>query len=643
MSEEKGGESKNIEVFVRIRPTNEKGTPFVSTDPDEIPHQKLAFRIPKDLSRDVINNSKEEYDFRFNRVFEQPTTQEEVFDAVAKNVVLRGIEGYNGTIFAYGQTGSGKTFTITGGAERYVDRGIIPRALSLMYSEFQRRSDYQFSAHISYLEIYNEHGYDLLDPNHETKKLEDLPKVSMMQDADGNMHLRNLSAHLANNEEEALNLLFLGDTNRMICETPMNPNSSRSHCIFTVFVEARKTGSDSVRRSKIHLVDLAGSERVGKTNASGQLLREAQAINVSLHYLEQVIKALQARSKGQQTFIPYRNSILTAVLRDSLGGNSATTLVATIAPERAHTSESISTCRFAQRCSEVQNVVELNEEVDPKLVIRRLKGEIKELKEEIAVLKGGEVDDGDLTAEEMRRIEEMVDQYVHDPAPDASFAPGNMARIRYSYIIFKKYTKGKAIDDGKNGLRAREELDTSLKEAEDAVQKLKLELQRRDNEITILVNMLKKKGEDAPNSIGKSTGNGPPVNLSSSQEMSRTVPARAHDTPSSKKKELDQAEQKPNPPVQGNWADGDGQEGVDAPLVAKSLAPGAEKLLSEPEKLMDRDQAFNAFRKSYRKNEAIEENKSVLKAKCDEAKFVAQVCLPSLHMFAYINFCPCSK
>lgn len=97
-----GGEAKNIEVFVRVRPSSDKKTPYLFTDPDEIPHQKLSFRLPKDLSRDVVNNSKEEYDFRFDRVFEQPTTQEEVFDAVAKNVVLRGIEGYNGTIFAYG-------------------------------------------------------------------------------------------------------------------------------------------------------------------------------------------------------------------------------------------------------------------------------------------------------------------------------------------------------------------------------------------------------------------------------------------------------------------------------------------------------------------------------------------------------------
>ena len=156
------------------------------------------------------------------------------------------------------QTGSGKTFTITGGAERYQDRGIIPRALSAIFSAFKDATDAQYQAYISYLEIYNEQGYDLLDPSHETKSLEELPRVQLMEDEDGNVHLKNLTMHLAGSEEEALNLLFLGDTNRAIAETPMNMASSRSHCVFTVSIESRKEGSSTIRRSKLHLVDLAG-------------------------------------------------------------------------------------------------------------------------------------------------------------------------------------------------------------------------------------------------------------------------------------------------------------------------------------------------------------------------------------------------
>jgi len=150
---------------------------------------------------------------------------------------------------------------------------------------------------ISYLEIYLEAGYDLLDPSHETKGLEDLPKVTMQEDEDGRTHLRNLSAQVARSEEEALNLLFMGDTNRVISETPMNEASSRSHCIFTIGIDARRAGSDVVRRSKLHLVDLAGSERAKKTGIEGTVFKEARYINLSLHYLEQVIIALQEKQK----------------------------------------------------------------------------------------------------------------------------------------------------------------------------------------------------------------------------------------------------------------------------------------------------------------------------------------------------------
>lgn len=118
--------------------------------------------------------------------------------------------------------GSGKTFTLTGGPEKYSDRGIIPRTLSFLFGEFRTRNDMQFKMYISYLEIYNEQGYDLLDPTHETKSLEDLPKVTMLEDEHGNYHLKNLSMNVADTEEDALNLLFMGDTNRAIAETPMN-------------------------------------------------------------------------------------------------------------------------------------------------------------------------------------------------------------------------------------------------------------------------------------------------------------------------------------------------------------------------------------------------------------------------------------
>lgn len=286
------------------------------------------------------------------------------------------------------RAGSGKTFTITGGAERYQDRGIIPRALGRIFQAFKDRSNMQYSAYISYLELYNEAGYDLLDPSHETKTLEELPRVVLMEDEEGSVHLKNLSMHPASNEEEALNLLFLGDTNRAIAETPMNMASSRSHCIFTVSIEARQEGSSTVRRSKLHLVDLAGSERVHKTNATGQLFREASHINKSLHFLEMAIVALHEARKGKRTHIPYRNSMLTSVLRDSLGGNCKTTMIATINPEPEHTNESISTCHFAQRVALVRNAAIVNEETDPVLLVRQLRTKLQGMEQEMRYLKG---------------------------------------------------------------------------------------------------------------------------------------------------------------------------------------------------------------------------------------------------------------
>ncbi|VDP77408.1 unnamed protein product [Echinostoma caproni] len=148
----------------------------------------------------------------------------------------------------------------------------------------------EYSMKISYLEIYNEYGYDLLDARQEsTTKLEEMPRVSLFEDTEaGTVHLKNLSIHPAISVDEALNLLFMGDTNRMIAETPMNEASTRSHCIFTIHIMARPHDSSKVRRSKLHLVDLAGSERVYKSGIDGSILTEAKYINLSLHYLEQV-------------------------------------------------------------------------------------------------------------------------------------------------------------------------------------------------------------------------------------------------------------------------------------------------------------------------------------------------------------------
>ncbi|XP_053700458.1 kinesin-like protein KIF6 isoform X2 [Synchiropus splendidus] len=488
-----------IQIYARIKPTK-KATGVYSVDNEEIQNASLDFVVPRDLADGFVNNRRENYKFRFQKVFDQSAKQEDIFESIARPVADSVLSGYNGTIFAYGQTGSGKTFTITGGAERYADRGIIPRTLSYLYECFSLDSSMMYTTHISYLEIYNEMGYDLLDSRNEASRLEDLPKVMIREDPDHNIHLQNLSLHQSANEEEALNLLFLGDTNRMIAETPMNQASTRSHCIFTVHLCGREPGSATLRRSKLHLVDLAGSDRVGKTGLNGQLLTEAKYINLSLHFLEQVIIALSERNRSH---IPYRNSMLTSVLRDSLGGNCMTTMIATLAVDKRNLDESISTCRFAQRVAVIKNEAVLNEELDPALVIMRLRQEIQSLKDELAMITGEQRDD-QLTLEETQRLEEMVQAFLHDPDPNVTLSLGpDMRKIRFCFSLLKTLILDKGgrgnCQDGRLSPAARAVMQEDHPSAAEVV-KLKEILTQRDNEISILGKMLKKEKKRAEES-----------------------------------------------------------------------------------------------------------------------------------------------
>lgn len=484
----------NIQTFLRIRPSKVPSGYFTEEG------GSLKFNLPDKFDTSgYVNNSKTKHAYHFNDTIGMKATQEEVFKKVGSPAVQNALDGFNSTIFAYGQTGSGKTFTLTGGAERYVDRGIIPRSISMIYNEFRSRSDVSYKAYISYLEIYNEQGYDLLDPSHETKALEDLPKVNMLEDEHGNFHLKNLSMHAADTEEDALNLLFMGDTNRAIAETPMNMASSRSHCIFTVAVEARVVGSDVVRRSKLHLVDLAGSERVAKTNSSGSVLNEAKYINTSLFYLEMVIVALYEKATKGRNHVPYRNSTMTSVLRDSLGGNCKTVMIATINPEQQHTGESLSTCKFAQRVSLIKNRAMINEEADPNVVIRRLKNEMMTLREEISYLKN-EAGEGDaLTPVELDELKTSIREYLQDMDPESILNIGTMTltKLRHTFSFFKQFVKESSSGNhkgpyggsggGEDSLHSEGE-EELIKQVDD----LKSCLLQRDNEIAILVNMVKK-------------------------------------------------------------------------------------------------------------------------------------------------------
>ncbi|KFV63957.1 Kinesin-like KIF6, partial [Dryobates pubescens] len=498
---------ETIRVYARVKPLGKRqetagrtgGGAGGDLDNDETSLSSLEVIMPHDLADGFVNNKRESYKFKFQKIFDQEEKQDVVFDSIAKPVAESVLAGYNGTIFAYGQTGSGKTFTITGGAERYSDRGIIPRTLSYVFNNLQKDSSKVYTTHVSYLEIYNECGYDLLDPRHEASRLEDLPKVTIMEDPDQNIHLKNLSLQLASNEEEALNLLFLGDTNRMIAETPMNQASTRSHCIFTIHISSKEPGSATIRRSKLHLVDLAGSERVAKTGVGGHLLTEAKYINLSLHYLEQVIIALAEKNRSH---IPYRNSMMTSVLRDSLGGNCMTTMIATLSIDKRNIDESISTCRFAQRVALIKNEVVLNEEIDPRLMIVQLQKEIQELKDELALVTGKQRT-SELSQEELLQLDELIETFLQDNDPDSTLDVGaDIRKIKYCFLRVKQLMKHSKMSEEKLlSQHLPEEKDIGKEAAEEELKKLKEILQQRDNEINILVNMLKKEKKKSQNAL----------------------------------------------------------------------------------------------------------------------------------------------
>ncbi|CAL8285805.1 unnamed protein product [Lota lota] len=582
---------QTIQIFARVKPTKEN-TSVYSVNNEEAASASVEFVVPKDLVDGYVNNKRENYKFRFQRVFDQTAGQEEIFETIAKPVADRVLAGYNGTIFAYGQTSSGKTFTITGGAERYSDRGIIPRTLSYLYQRIIQDSGMVYTTHISYLEIYNEVGYDLLDRQHEASKLEDLPSVTIMDDPEQNIQLRNLSIQQSANEEEALNLLFLGDTNRMIAETPMNQASTRSHCIFTVYLCGREPGSATLRRSKLHLVDLAGSERVNKMALVGQLLTEAKYINLSLHYLEQVIISLSE----SRSHIPYRNSMMTSVLRDSLGGNCMTTMISTISVDKINLNESISTCRFAQRVALIKNEAVLNEELDPALLIARLKREIQSLKDELAMVTGEQRED-QLTQDEIQQLEVQVKAFLDDSDPEVTLALGtDLRKIHHSFSLLKERL-GRGNGTG-NELTPPSAVATAPgKTQEDCVDprsprltRLQEMLTQRDNEISILISMLKKektRAQDATAQLNSISNTQKPVshNALPSPTMSSMEEGLGHDPKS----------------------------GEDGGLTAQSRGRG-------PQLSMGKQEAFEIFRRDHEDRLTIEDNKVILKQRFAEAK-----------------------
>ncbi|XP_006868900.1 PREDICTED: kinesin-like protein KIF9 [Chrysochloris asiatica] len=371
------GTRKKVHAFVRVKPTDDFAHEMIKYGDDK---KSIDIHLKKDIRKGVVNNQQTDWSFKLDGVLHD-ASQDVVYETVAKEVVSQALDGYNGTIMCYGQTGAGKTYTMTGATENYKHRGILPRALQQVFRMIEERPTHAITVHVSYLEIYNETLFDLLST---------LPYVgptdtpmTIVENPQG-VFIKGLSVHLTSQEEDAFSLLFEGETNRIIASHTMNKNSSRSHCIFTIYMEAhsRTLSDEKYITSKINLVDLAGSERLGKSGSEGRVLKEATYINKSLSFLEQAIIALGDQRRDH---IPFRQCKLTHALKDSLGGNCNMVLVTNIYGEASQLEETLSSLRFASRMKLVTTEPAINEKYDAERMVKNLEKELALLKQELAI------------------------------------------------------------------------------------------------------------------------------------------------------------------------------------------------------------------------------------------------------------------
>uniref|UniRef100_A0A8C4UC92 Kinesin family member 13A n=1 Tax=Falco tinnunculus TaxID=100819 RepID=A0A8C4UC92_FALTI len=308
--------------------------------------------------------------------------QEVVFKCLGEGILEKAFQGYNACIFAYGQTGSGKSFSMMGNAEQL---GLIPRLCCALFQRIsvEENESHTFKVEVSYMEIYNEKVRDLLDPKGSRQSLKVREHKVLGPYVDG------LSQLAVTNFEDIESLMSEGNKSRTVAATNMNEESSRSHAVFNIIVTQTlydlHSGNSGEKVSKVSLVDLAGSERVSKTGAAGERLKEGSNINKSLSTLGLVISSLadQAAGKGKNKFVPYRDSVLTWLLKDNLGGNSQTAMIATISPAADNYEETLSTLRYADRAKRIVNHAVVNEDPNAR-VIRELREEVEKLKEQLS-------------------------------------------------------------------------------------------------------------------------------------------------------------------------------------------------------------------------------------------------------------------
>ncbi|CAF1452844.1 unnamed protein product, partial [Rotaria sordida] len=332
------GKDESVRVVVRCRPMSDKEQESGCERAVDIDVQRRQMSIRRPTGESSQRNSDDTiHNFFFDAVYDWNSQQKNVYEQTARPLVDSVLEGFNGTIFAYGQTGTGKTFTMEGIRSQVELRGIIPSSFTHIFDSISHTTSRQFLVRASYLEIYNESIRDLLSRDQNKRlQLQEHPKEGV--------HVHDLSSFITKNIQEIEHVMTTGNLNRSTGATNMNEHSSRSHAIFIITVESSEIGMDGkahIRVGKLNLVDLAGSERQAKTGSTGERFKEATNINLSLSVLGNVISALV----DGNSHIPYRDSKLTRLLQNSLGGNSKTIMIATLGPADYNYEESLTTLR----------------------------------------------------------------------------------------------------------------------------------------------------------------------------------------------------------------------------------------------------------------------------------------------------------
>ncbi|XP_039704802.1 centromere-associated protein E isoform X3 [Pteropus medius] len=353
-----------VAVCVRVRPLNSREEALGE-----------ATQVYWKTDNNAIYQVDGSKSFNFDRVFHSNETTKNVYEEIAVPIIDSAIQGYNGTVFAYGQTASGKTYTMMG-SDDYL--GVIPRAIQDIFQKIKKFPDREFLLRVSYMEIYNETITDLLCNTQKMKPL------IIREDFNRNVYVSDLTEEVVYTPEMALKWITKGEKNRHYGITKMNQRSSRSHTIFRMILESREKGEPSncegsVKVSHLNLVDLAGSERAAQTGTEGMRLKEGCNINRSLFILGQVIKKLSDGQIGG--FINYRDSKLTRILQNSLGGNAKTRIICTITP--VSFDETLSTLQFASTAKYMKNTPYVNEVSSDEALLKRYRKEIIDLKKQL--------------------------------------------------------------------------------------------------------------------------------------------------------------------------------------------------------------------------------------------------------------------